>query len=223
MPDTKHEVKPSLRGVSHVIAAFIALVAGSWLALTAPTKAGAWASLAFTGTLLIQYCVSGLYHTQTWGPTSRTWLRRADHAAIFLLIAGTYTPICLLALHGDLGRKLLIMVWSGAGFGFLQSLFFVNLAKKFTALLYLALGWMAAQYGKEIATRTGYQWASLILGGGVLYSIGALAYVIKWPNPYPRTFGYHEIFHIFVILASATHFVAVAQLVYEFDGGKKIA
>lgn len=143
----------------------------------------------------------------------RLWMRRADHASIFILIAGTYTPICLLALPADAGRIVLIVVWSGAFVGVMQSLFWISAPKALTAMLALAVGWSLGPWLGEVRNALTTTQLVLILGGGVFYTLGAVAYAIKRPNPIPGTFGYHEFFHACTIVAATMHFAVVLALV----------
>ena len=242
-------IKPRLRGVSHQYAAYVSVPAGLLLTLTAPSQKAAVGSLVYTVSLVVLFSVSALYHRPTWQPHQRKWMRRLDHAAIFLLIAGTYTPICLLALPGAPGENLLLTVWTGAAIGIGQSLFWVTAPKTLVTGLYILLGWAGVQSVGQLRD-TGVM---LVACGGLAYTLGgersiifvfvcagsilplltmlllccacctfvnmfcyvpaAISYALKWPNPAPKTFGYHEIFHALVIVASIFHFTAVARLV----------
>ncbi|KAL3133495.1 hypothetical protein ABBQ38_007355 [Trebouxia sp. C0009 RCD-2024] len=202
-------IKPKLRGVSHQYAACVSVPAGLLLTLRAPSQRAAVGSLVYTASLVSLFSISALYHQPTWQPHHRKWMRRLDHAAIFFLIAGTYTPICLLALPDAKGDKLLLTVWTGALLGVAQSLLWVTAPKTLVTGLYLVLGWAGVQSIGQLRD-TG---VVLVACGGFAYTCGALAYALKWPNPAPRTFGYHEIFHALVIVASIFHFTAVARLV----------
>lgn len=202
-------VKPRLRGVSHQYAAYIALPAGLLLTSSAHTRKAAIGSLVYTASLVVLFSISALYHRPTWQPQQRKWMRRLDHSAIFFLIAGTYTPICLLALPGRPGEQLLLIVWTGAFIGILQSLFWVSAPKVLVTALYVLLGWAGVRSVGQLRD-TG---VLLVACGGLSYTVGAVVYALKRPNPAPKTFGYHEIFHALVIVASILHFTAVARLV----------
>lgn len=204
-------IKPRFRGVSHQYAAFIAIPAGLLLTLKARTRKAAIGSLVYTASLVVLFSISALYHRPTWQPQQRKWMRRLDHAAIFLLIAGTYTPICLLALPGSPGEQLLLTVWTGALIGVVQSLFWVTAPKTVVTALYVLLGWAGVKSIGQLRD-TG---VLLVACGGFAYTLGAIVYAMKRPNPAPMTFGYHEIFHALVIVASMFHFVAVARLVLD--------
>jgi hemolysin III len=206
-------LKPSLRGVSHHAAALVALGAGLVLVVLAPPGRATLASAIYSASLVMMFSVSALYHRPTWGPSARQWMKRLDHAAIFLLIAGTFTPFGLLALEGEEARGMLLMAWGGALLGILQTLFWVHAPKALKAVLYLALGWAVAPYLPALLEAMGPGGLALLAVGGIIYSGGALIYVLRRPNPLPAVFGYHEVFHVLVILASACHFTAVLDVV----------
>jgi len=140
------------------------------------------------------------------------WWRRVDHTAIFFLIAGTYTPLCLMRLP-DGGSHLLVIMWTLATLGALQSMLWPSAPRWVTVPLYLVMGWMVVLYGREFLSELDRISLSLTAAGGVLYSVGALAYARRWPNPRPAVFGYHEIFHLFVLAALTCHFAGVWRLV----------
>jgi hemolysin III len=202
--------KPRLRGVSHELAFFAALGAGAVLVALAP--AGARAAAAVYGvSLATMLGVSALYHRPTWAPGPRTWMRRLDHAAIFVLVAGTYTPFALLL--GARGPAVLALAWGGAVLGILQSLFWVNAPRPLVVCLYVALGWAVAVFWPALQAALGVPALSALVLGGVLYSIGAVVYAARKPDPSPAVFGYHEIFHAFVIAAAVCHFGVVVAVV----------
>jgi hemolysin III len=199
--------KPKLRGVLHQFAFFAALVAGAVLVATTPDPTRRWGVAAFAVSLCWLYAVSAFYHRVNWTPSVRMIVRRIDHASIFLLIGGTYTPICLLGL-------VLTLVWSGAALGFFVSILWVKKPKQVTAAMYLAVGWLVIAYAGPLGRSLDDTSLGLFIGGGVLYSLGALAYALKRPNPFPAVFGYHEVFHLLVIIASAVHFAAIVRLAH---------
>jgi hemolysin III len=203
-------VRPRFRGVVHQWSFFVALAAGAALVVWAPagraTAAAAIYSVALAGLL----GTSALYHRITWKPRARVWLRRLDHSMIFVLIAGTYTPFALLVLHGTLAEVVLIGVWSGAAAGIVFTLVWPNAPKWLTAAAYVALGWFSIVAVPEITARAGAGALVLLAVGGVAYTVGAVVYARRRPDPRPATFGYHEIFHVLVVVAAATHFTAVA-------------
>lgn len=204
--------KPTWRGVLHHWAAFYALGGGSVLVAMAPTWRAAAASAVYALSLVLLFAVSATYHRVQWSDRARAWMRRADHASIFVLIAGTYTPIALLGLEPTDGRRLFIYIWGGATAGVIVSLFWVRAPKALTATIAVAVGWTIAPYVPEVKRLLGgYMW--VILAGGIAYTVGAIVYAAKKPNPRPATFGYHEVFHALTILGAALHLLAVIHVV----------
>ncbi|HVO30882.1 MAG TPA: hemolysin III family protein [bacterium] len=212
-PTGSEGLKPRLRGVLHQWAAVVAGGAGAVLMALAPTARALEGAASFVGSLLTLLTVSAVYHRRNWQPRAREWMRRADHSAIFVLIAGTYSALALLALPRELGSRMLLMVWIAAAVGIIVSMFWVRAPKLLIAGLYLAMGWIAIPYFGEIRHAFSPAGFALLLGGGIAYSIGALAYAFRRPNPVPGVFGYHEVFHALTIVAGALHFTLVAQLV----------
>ena len=205
--------KPLLRGHFHQAAFFFAL--GAWIVLITRihTQLQAVSIVIYGVGLLSLFGVSALYHRIQWQVKARAWMRRLDHAAIFLLIAGTFTPVCLLGMQGQTGERLLWIVWGVALLGIIQSLIWVHAPKWLSAILYVAMGWLAGPYIMEMNASLGPGRLSLIIIGGAIYTLGAVVYAIKKPNPYPRVFGYHEIFHLLTIIAAILHFIVVASLI----------
>lgn len=206
-------VKPFLRGHFHQAGFFYAFGAWTVILTVLKNQREVLAVLLYGIGLLGLLGVSSLYHRITWKPNARTWMRRLDHSAIFLLIAGTFAPICLLAMRPESGEKLLVIVWIVGILGILQSLFWINAPKWLSAILYVAMGWLAGPYIAELNSALGTSSVVLLIVGGVIYTMGAIVYAVKRPNPYPSVFGYHEIFHILVIIAAILHFIIVARLV----------
>lgn len=206
-------MKPKLRGYFHQEAFFVALGAGILLIAKSSTSAALISSTVYTLSLLLLFGISAIYHRPQWQPQHRAFMRRLDHSAIFIVIAGTFTPICQLALSEEAGHKLLAVVWIGATAGIIQSVFWVNAPKWLAAILYIVLGWLAVPYLSELKASLGMLNVWLLVTGGVVYTAGALFYVFKKPNFFPGTFGYHELFHIFTIIGAAFHFIVVYQLV----------
>jgi hemolysin III len=205
--------KPALRGVLHHSAAWYALGAGSVLVGMSPTPRAAIAAAVYSLSLATLFTVSAVYHRVQWkNERARARMRRADHASIFVLIAGTYTPVALLGLGGDDGRRLLITIWAGAAAGVLLSLFWVRAPKVLTTVAAVAVGWTIAPYYQQVRSLLGDEvW--LIIAGGIVYTIGAITYAVKKPNPFPRVFGYHEVFHALTIVGAILHFAAIVQIV----------
>lgn len=213
MKNTPQEnIKPFLRGHFHQAAFFFAAGAGVMLIARSATFFESVATTIYTLCLCSLFGVSALYHRPQWSPQGRKWMRRLDHSAIFLLIAGTSTPLCLLAIPEKGGYQLLKIVWLAAVLGILQSLFWVNAPKWLAVILYIAMGWLAFPYLPELKQALGASKVHYILAGGVIYTVGAIIYGLKKPNPFPRIFGYHEIFHLLVILAAGLHFWVLQSL-----------
>jgi len=206
-----HE-KPLLRGVSHEIAAFVAALAGFALVRAAPSARAAAGAAVYAATLTTLFAVSALYHRPTWKPRARALLRRFDHSAIFLLIAGTYTPFCLL-LGGRAGLLLLAAVWSGAALGVAQAIFWLHAPKPLLAALCVALGWMIVPLLPQLRAAVGTSGVALLFAGGLAYTAGAIVYATRRPDPAPRVFGYHEVFHALVVAAAVCHYAVVAGAV----------
>lgn len=205
--------KPLLRGHFHQAAFFFALGACAMLIAASHDVTAVIANIIYSLSLAGLFGISALYHRPQWQPEARMWMRRLDHAAIFILIAGTGTPIALLAIPGESGNRFLTIIWIAAAIGVIQSLFWVKAPKWLAAILYIIMGWLAVPYMSEIKNALGQGSVTALLIGGVIYTLGALVYAFKRPNPAPRVFGYHEIFHLLVIVAAAFHFVVIAGLV----------
>ncbi len=204
--------KPLLRGVSHEVAAAFALAGGVALVRAAPGLHAALAAGVYGGALTALFGVSALYHRPSWGERTRLVMRRLDHAAIFLLIAGTYTPFCLLLPEAG-GRALLAFVWAGAGAGMLLSVLWPLAPKWLMAVLCVALGWAVVPVLPALRGAIGAGGLGLLLAGGLAYTLGAIVYATRRPDPFPRVFGYHEVFHALVVVAAVCHYVAVAGVV----------
>lgn len=205
--------RPRLRGVFHQYAFFGAVIAGCVLVVLADSARERFAMVVYAVALAGMFGVSALYHRITWrSPQVRKWMRRLDHSTILLLIAGTYTPFALLAFDGRLADAILIVVWAGAGAGLVLNLLWVDAPTWVTAIVFIALGWVGAVAVPELL-EFGVAPAVLVFAGGALYTVGALAYAFKRPNPVPNVFGYHELFHLLVVGAAITHFVAIAAFV----------
>ncbi len=202
--------RPLLRGVLH-LGAFVAAVVGAGvMLLLAHTARGYVGASVFGTSLIVVYGVSAAYHRIRWGSRGLNIVRRLDHAMIFFLIAGTYTPFCLLALTGAWGTILLSLSVTIAALGALTRLIWLDSPRWLAVPLYLASGWVALVAVSQILQRLDPAPLTLLFAGGVAYSVGALAYAAKRPNPWPRVFGYHEVFHSLTLAGSGCHFVAVA-------------
>jgi hemolysin III len=204
-------VKPKLRGVSHEWAFFVSLVFGAGLVFFAKTPKATFAVAIYAVSLSALLGTSALYHRVDWKrPNVRQWMRRLDHSMIFFLIAGTYTPFALLAMHGPLATAILVVVWAGAIAGAIVEMVWIGHPKWVSAAVYLAIGWVAAAAFPELWSSLGATGALLLAGGGLLYTAGAVVYATQRPDPNPAIFGYHEVFHAFVIAAAVLHFSVIA-------------
>jgi hemolysin III len=202
-------VVPRLRGVLHQYAFFVVLAIGLVLILLASTGRGRLAVGVYVTGLASCLGTSALYHRGRWSPRMKAWLGRIDHSMIFVLIAGTYTPICVLALSGVLGTSLLISVWAGALAGIVMSLVWWRPPVLAEVLPYVVLGWIAVIALPQLAAVLGWTALGLMVGGGALYTVGAVIYGLEWPNPRPAIFGFHEIFHSLTLAAAGTHLAVV--------------
>lgn len=209
------KTKPLLRGHLHQAAFFVALGAGCVLVATAHEKAARMVSLVYTLSLVGMFACSSLYHRINWNAKARMWWRRLDHSAIFFLIAGTATPICIVGIKGDTGYRLLWIFWAMAVAGIFKELFWVQAPKWVSAVFYIVMGWAGVPFLSEMSSALGPGKMALMVCGGVIYTVGAVIYASKRPNPFPKTFGYHEIFHLLVVIASLMHFIVVYQLVTQ--------
>jgi hemolysin III len=204
-------VKPKLRGVSHQWAFVVSLFGGVALILAAKTPRAELAVAIYAVSLSALLGTSALYHRVEWKrPEVRRWMRRLDHSMIFFLIAGTYTPFALLVLNGPLADAILLVVWIGAIAGAVVETIWIDHPKWVAALIYVSLGSVATVAFPELWSGMGAAGALLVAAGGLLYTAGAVVYATQRPNPSPRVFGYHEIFHALVIAAAVAHFSAIA-------------
>jgi hemolysin III len=171
----------------------------------------------FAASAVVMLGASALYHRRMWGPTGRLWMRRADHAGIYLLIAGTYTPVGLLAMHGTLQHVVLAVVWIGAAAAILTKFCWVGAPKWMSVFFGLTLGWIGVAAMPQLEHSAGIAAVALLAAGGIAYTVGAVVYGLKRPDPFPRVFGYHEIFHAFTLVALACQYVAIAFFVVRID------
>lgn len=203
-------MKPRLRGVSHQYAFFVSLGCGA--ALVAAASGGKTRLVATIYALAVSALLgtSALYHRVTWRPSARRWMRRLDHSMIFVLIAGTYTPVAVIALSGSLARAVLIAVWAGAAAGIVFKLVWIDAPKWLFAAVYIALGWVSVAVFGELPGAIGWLGVAGLAAGGLLYTTGAIVYASGRPNPWPGVFGYHEVFHALVLAAAALHYAVIA-------------
>jgi hemolysin III len=206
-------IKPLLRGHFHQAAFFTALGAGAMLIGQSHGLVPRIASMVFALSLAAQFGISALYHRPDWNESKRFLFRQLDHSAIFILIAGTFTPICLIPLRNDGGLTLLAIVWSAALIGVLQCLFWSHAPRWIISIYYVVMGWLALPYVVELNNALGVTGISFLVVGGVAYTVGAVIYVLKRPNPWPKVFGYHEIFHSLTIVAAICHFLVIQSII----------
>ena len=204
----QRDPKPTWRGWIHLVTLPIALVAGIVLLGLADGVAATVSSAVFATTSVLLFGISGTYHRFNWSDRAKIVMKRLDHANIFLLIAGTYTPIAVLALPSDKAWRLLIIVWVGTVLGIAARVLWIRAPRWVYVPLYLGLGWAAVMYMADLYVANAWMMV-LVAVGGLLYSLGAVVYATKWPNPSPARFGFHEIFHVFTVLAFMSHWTAV--------------
>jgi hemolysin III len=205
--------RPLLRGVLHQAAFAVSLVVGTLLIVGADGARRHAAAAVFAGSVAVCFGASALYHRVTWTPNLRRWMRRIDHAGIYVLIAGTYTPICLLVLDGTWRIVVLVMVYAGAGAAIALKFAWVDAPKWLAAVLGIALGWAGVAILPQLATRLNPAAVALLGVGGLAYTAGAIIYARRRPDPIPTVFGYHELFHALTIVAVACQYVAIAFFV----------
>ncbi len=202
--------RPRLRGWLHLGAVPVAVALGVLLVVLAPDGRATLAAAIYALAVVGLFATSGIYHRGRWEPAVRAWLQRVDHAMIFILIAGTYTPICLLAIGGTMGTVLLAVVWSAAAAGAAVNLLPWSLPRWVAIAIYLLMGWAAVVAVPGLVAGVGIVACLLVLLGGLLYTTGAVVYALRRPDPLPSTFGYHEIFHACTIVAAAAHYAVIA-------------
>lgn len=206
-------VKPRLRGWIHAGMTPLVVVAVVVLIALTPPVAPRVSTLVFGISAVLLFGTSAVYHRGTWSPRVTGVLRRMDHTNIFLIIAGSYTPLAVLLLEKSVAQTLLIIVWAGAVLGLLARVFWLGAPRWFYVPIYLALGWVAVAFLPQFWRSGGPTVVWLIMIGGLAYSVGAVVYGLKRPNPSPRWFGFHEIFHSLTVVGWGCHFAAVAVAV----------
>ncbi|STX52110.1 hemolysin, inner membrane subunit [Legionella busanensis] len=199
-------MKPLARGHLHQATFFIALCACTILIFYSNGARAICANIIYSFSLIGLYGISALYHTRMWSRQKYLLLRRIDHAAIFLLIAGTATPICLLKLTNTSGLHLLSIIWLVAVIGIFITTRWSHVPKWTRSLLYVVMGWIGIFYYPEIKASLDTTNIQLLIIGGIVYTLGAIIYAFKWPDPFPSVFGYHEVFHVLVVVGSGLHF-----------------
>lgn len=206
--------KPLLRGWSHVVGSAAIAVLGTVMVATADGTAAQhlWLTVYVLGTLAM-FLVSALYHRRTWQPAALARWRRLDHSTIFLAIAGAYTPIATTCLHGWARPTVLIMAWVGAAIGISLQWLPVHVPRWLFTAVYVVVGWSMAIALPQLHRGIGATGFWVVLAGGLAYTIGALVYAAKWPNPSPRVFGFHEVFHVCTVVGAGLHLAAIALIV----------
>ena len=207
---TAARAKPLLRGVLHQVSFFVALAVGALVVVFADGPRATVSAAIFAASVVAMLGASALYHRVTWSPSVRPWMRRVDHAGIYVLIAGTYTPVGLIVVHGVLRNIVLTIVWSGAGAAILLKFIWVRAPKWLSAATGLAVGWAGVAAMPQEGQNAGWPAFALLAAGGLAYSVGAVVYAIRRPDPAPDVFGYHELFHALTIVAVACQYVAIA-------------
>lgn len=208
--------KPLLRGWIHLGATPLALAVSIVLTCLAPDTSTRWASAIFLACSLLLFGISALYHRLPWNETIHGILRRCDHSNIFLLIAGTYTPISIGILDPHSARVLLTVIWVGAALGIILSIGWPNAPRWLYVPIYIVLGWMAVFYMPQFVANAGWVVMWLLIAGGLCYTLGAIVYGFKKPDPWPKVFGFHEIFHLgtvagWVCCAIAAYFAVLGH------------
>jgi hemolysin III len=207
--------RPRLRGVLHQVAFVAACVIGVVFVLSTQHGIRLVGATVFAASAAAMLGASALYHRVTWSPRVRPWMRRLDHAGIYVLIAGTYTPVGLLCMHGTLQHVVLAVVWSGAACAILTKLCWVSAPKWLSAVLGIALGWVGVVAMPQLAHSAGIAAVVLLAAGGLAYTAGAIVYARRRPDPVPAVFGYHELFHALTLVALTCQYVAIAFFVVD--------
>jgi hemolysin III len=214
MLSVRHIFQDPVSGLSHLVGAALGALGLWYLLEIGHDKDGATvAAIAIYGiSMVLLYSASAAYHLLKVSPRARAGLRRLDHAKIAVFIAGSYTPFCLVTLRGPTGTAILGLVWALAGFGLVKSFFWVHAPRWVTAGLYVLMGWLIVAAAGPLFKVASTAQLTLLLAGGVCYTVGAVIYAVKWPDPWPDTFGFHEIWHLFVLGGSAAHYASVLAL-----------
>ena len=210
---TAVRVKPRLRGIFHLLGFLVSIPLGVLVVVDAEEGTPRVAAIVFAATVVTMFGASALYHCPTWSDEQRRWLRRLDHAGIFGLIAGTYTPFGLLVLDGWWRSVVLGVVWVGSAISVVLRLFWATMPKWLTAVLAVGLGWVAIVAAPLIVARVGVTASLLVVAGGAAYTAGAVIYARRKPDWHPAVFGYHELFHVLVVAAVALQYASVALIV----------
>ncbi|MCE0535021.1 hemolysin III family protein [Kineosporia rhizophila] len=209
------ELKPKLRGWLHAGTFPLSVLLGAILVILAPDERTRVSTAIFAVTASMLFGVSALYHRRNWGPRAGAVLKRLDHANIFLIIAGTYTPFSVLLLPSGPAQTLLWIVWTGALLGVAFRVLWIGAPRWLYVPVYIALGWVALAYVPGLLHGGGLAVFALVVVGGLLYTVGGVVYGLKKPNPSPRWFGFHEVFHAFTVLAFLAHYTGISLAAYS--------
>jgi hemolysin III len=210
--DPTERVKPLLRGIPDVVATIVALPAVFELVQHARPGIATIAATVYGVCLIMLFTVSATYHTFMWPIHIRMLLRRFDHSMVYVLIAGCYTPVCLTVLDPALAKPLLMVVWGITALGIAKSFLWSTSPRWLNTSVYLLMGWIIVPFSPKVYNGLGEHGFALLAIGGAAYTVGALIYARRWPNPSPRIFGYHELFHVFVVAAGICHYVTFWNL-----------
>jgi hemolysin III len=207
--------KPLLRGWLHLVCFFLAIPAGVIVVALATEPRGRVAALVYAVGLVALFGVSGFYHRLDWSMTKKAWMQKLDHGTIFVMIAGSYTPVCLLVLRGWLTWAMLAVAWVGAAVGFILAFTGGRASRVLRGALYITLGWVSVVAIPQMWSHLSVVELALLGIGGLLFTVGSVFLFTRWPDPFPRVFGYHEVWHVLVVAAVACHFVAIASVVHS--------
>ena len=217
-PGTLADIKPRLRGWLHTYAALASVASGAGLVAVAAALRGAAAGFStaiYAVTFTLLFGTSALYHRYPWQPAAHQLMKRADHSMIFVFIAGSYTPIAALALHRDAAEVVLGVVWTGALLGVALKCLWPEAPRWLTVPCYVALGWVAVFVLPELLHNGGVAALVLTAVGGLVYTLGGVVYAIKRPDPFPRVFGFHEVFHLCTLVAATSQYIAIWLVVFQ--------
>lgn len=206
--------KPLLRGWLHLVCFFLAVPAAALVIALASSPRGRIGAAVYAVGLVALFGVSGSYHRGRWSSATRRLMQRLDHGTIFVMIAGSYTPLCLLVLRGWVAWTMLAAAWSMATVGFVLAFTDSRAARIMRGSLYIVMGWASAIAAPQLVRHLTVAELVLIAVGGVLFTVGAVFLLTRWPDPFPRVFGYHEVWHALVVVAVVCHFVAIASVVH---------
>ena len=206
--------KPLLRGWLHLVCFFLAIPAGVTMVALATEPRGRIAALVYAVGLIALFGVSGSYHRGNWSLAKRSFMQKLDHGTIFVMIAGSYTPVCVLVLQGWMTWAMLTLAWTGAAVGFVLAFTGGRASRAARGALYITLGWASLAIAPQLWSHLSVAELLLLAIGGVLFTVGSVFLFTRWPDPFPRVFGYHEVWHALVVAAVVCHFVAIASVVH---------